>query len=259
MANALIIPKVRVPIVLVHGLFGFDRIRLAGLTIANYFPGIPECLQAAGNRVLIPSLSPTAGVAERARQLKEYLERESPGEPVHLFAHSMGGLDSRYMVSRLGMAERVLTLTSLGTPHRGTSFADWGIGRLERLVKPIFSFLGIPTQAFYDLTTASCRTFNDQVPDDPRVRYFSVAGRHDSRYLHPGWLLPHSIVQQAEGPNDGVVSVASATYGETMEIWEGDHFSLVNWLHPWAKNRTFGRDPILRYGPLVRRLKDEGY
>src|SRR2546426_12182372 len=165
MTNALIIPKVRVPIVLVHGLFGFDRIRLAGLTIANYFPGIPECLQAAGNRVLIPSLSPTAGVAERARQLKEYLDRESPGEPVHLFAHSMGGLDSRYMISRLGMADRVLTLTSIGTPHRGTAFADWGISTLARLATPVFNAIGIPYQAFYDLTTARCRDFNAETPN----------------------------------------------------------------------------------------------
>jgi len=40
----------------------------------------------------------------------------------------MGGLDSRHAISlRLGLAERVLTLTTLGTPHRGTAFADWGV------------------------------------------------------------------------------------------------------------------------------------
>src|SRR5712691_2851316 len=104
----MIIPKLRTPIVLVHGLFGFDRVcvPVVGWTVANYFPSIPELLRAAGNRVLIPTLSPTGGVADRAGQLKEFIERESPSEPVHLLAHSMGGLDARYMISCLGMGNR---------------------------------------------------------------------------------------------------------------------------------------------------------
>src|SRR5438128_2084015 len=136
------IPKLRSPIVLVHGFFGFDRVRVGCLTLANYFPRIPELLRAAGNRVLIPRLCATGGIAHRAAQLKAFLDREAPREPVHLFAHSMGGLDSRYMISRLGMGGRVLSLTTLGTPHRGTAFADWGIRRLERLVKPILQLMG---------------------------------------------------------------------------------------------------------------------
>src|SRR2546421_12121297 len=100
------IPKMKAPVVLVHGLFGFDRLDLVGVTVANYFPGVAEFLQAAGNRVLIPCLSPTGGVVERARQLKEFLLRQSPDEPVHLVAHSMGGLDARYMIGQLDMADR---------------------------------------------------------------------------------------------------------------------------------------------------------
>src|SRR5262245_26378859 len=255
----MIIPKLRSPIVLVHGLLGFERLQLGGWTLCRYFPGITELLRTAGNRVLVPALSPTAGVALRAQQLRDFLEREAPGEAVHAIAHSMGGLDSRYLISRLGMAQRVLTLTTLGTPHRGTAFADWGVQRFQRLVKPVLEFFGLPTGAFYDLTTKSCRTFNEQVPDAPGVRYFSVAGQHAGHYLHPEWLLPHGIVHRAEGPNDGVVSVASATYGESMDLWEGDHFSLVNWPHLWGRNRTFWRDPLSRYGPLIRRLADLGY
>ena len=56
-----------------------------------------------------------------------------------------------------------------------------------------------------------------------------------------------------------MVSVASAQFGEGLEIWEGDHFSLVNWLHPGAKNLTIFRDPAPRYGGLLRRLANEGY
>jgi triacylglycerol lipase len=255
----MIIPKLRSPVVLVHGLLGFAHVDLCGWTLACYFPGIPELLRKPGNRVLLASLSPTGGVAERAAELKTFLDREVPHEPVHLLGHSMGGLDARYLVSRLGMADRVLTLTTLGTPHRGTAFADWGVRRLARLVRPTLAWFRINAQAFYDLTTARCKEFNQQVPDHPRVRYFSVAGRFESHLFSPEWHLPSSIVSQAEGPNDGVVSLASATYGESTDVWEGDHLSLANWTNPVAWAGGTWRDRAPDYARLVRRLADEGY
>jgi triacylglycerol lipase len=255
----MIIPRLKNPIVLIHGLFGFESIRIAGWAVLSYFPGIPDLLRAAGNRVLVPRLSPTAGIAERAAQLKGFLDTHSPNEPVHLLAHSMGGLDARYLISRLGMADRVLSLTTLGTPHRGCSFADWGIARLERIVKPLLNLFRIPTQGFYDVTVASCGRFNQDVPDAPGVRYFSVAGRYEGSYFNPEWYLPFGVVLKEEGPNDGIVSVASASYGESVDLWEGDHLSLVNWFSPIGRNRGFWRDPCPRYGPLVRRLADEGF
>lgn len=252
---ARFVPQLRSPVVLVHGLLGFGRVRVGGYTVASYFPGIAEALEAAGNRVLVPTLSPTLGIATRARQLRAFLLAHAPHDPVHLFAHSMGGLDARYMIARLGMADRVLTLTTLGTPHRGSSFADWGIRRLARLGRPVLDFLGMPAEAFYDLTRARCAAFNLAVPDAPSVRYFSVAGRHDGNWHNPEWLLPYHIVTRLEGPNDGVVAVASARHGEHFEVWEGDHLSLINWLHPLDAHG----DAAPRYARLLRRLADLGY
>jgi triacylglycerol lipase len=255
----MIIPKMRSPIVLVHGLFGFNRLGIAGATLVNYFPGISELLTASGNRVLVPALTPTGAVADRASQLKDFLIKQAPGEPVHVIAHSMGGLDSRYMISCLGMANQVLTLTTLGTPHRGTSFADWGIERLERIIKPVLDAIGMPYQGFYDLTRPKCKEFNEKVIDVPTVRYFSVGGKHDGHFLHPEWFLPFRIVTKHEGDNDGVVSLASAKYGETFDVWDGDHLRLVNWYHPVAHYRGLRPDLSLRYGGIMRRLADMGY
>ncbi len=255
----MIVATLRAPIVLVHGLLGFDRLQVYGWTLASYFSNIPDQLRAAGNRVFVAQLSPTGGVTQRAAELKAFLDKETPNEAVHLFAHSMGGLDSRYMISRLGMAGRVLTLTTLGTPHRGTAFADWGIHRFERLLKPLFDALGIPHRAFYDLTTTRCQQFNHEVPDAKEVRYFSVAGKHAGSWLSPEWQLSHPIVSEAEGPNDGIVSVASASYGEHSEVWDGDHLSLINWLNPLSLSQGLCQERTPRYTALVRRLADEGY
>jgi triacylglycerol lipase len=251
--------SLRAPIVLVHGLLGFDRLRVVGITVASYFADIPDVLTKAGNRVYVAQLSPTGGIKQRAEELRRFIQEGMPSEPMHIFAHSMGGLDSRYMIACLGMEGRVLSLTTLGTPHRGTTFADWGVKRFNRFLKPLLSRLAIPHQAFYDLTTQACSEFNASVHDVPSVRYFSVAGRHDPGWLNPVWQLPQSVLSGVEGPNDGVVSIASANYGENCSVWEGDHLSLINWV-------TFSGGPLGRfrhrgeqYLELVQQLAKEGY
>ena len=80
------------PIVLVHGLLGFDRLNLGRYELKRYFPGIEEQLEGAGHRVRVARLSCTRGVAARALQLRRFIRQEFPsGERIHLFAHSMGG------------------------------------------------------------------------------------------------------------------------------------------------------------------------
>ena len=253
------VPVLKAPVVLVHGLLGFDKLAMGAWTLTHYFRGIPEMLRAAGNRVLVARLNPIGGIAERAAQLKSLLDVESPHEPVHLIAHSMGGLDSRYMISRLGMAPRVLSLTTIGTPHRGSSFVDWGVRRFARLVCPVFEFFGLSYQAFKDLTTANCKVFNRETPDAPGVRYYSIAGRFLTDWLAPEWQLSSSIVERMEGPNDGVVSVESATYGENCDVWEGDHLNLVNWTHPLAGAFRHSPERSADYAGLVCRLAAAGF
>jgi triacylglycerol lipase len=250
-------PRLRAPIVLIHGLFGFDRMRMGPWVLTHYFHGVPEAMREAGNRVLVARLSPTGGIATRAEQLEQFLEREAPAEAVHLFGHSMGGLDARYLISRRGWADRVLSLTTLGTPHRGSPFADWALARLGRLVRPLFDFLALPRAAFDDLTVAACRRFNEETPDAPGVRYFSVAGRHESHWLNRTWEFTARVVRRAEGPNDGVVSLASARWGESCEVWEGDHMNLINWPQPWVPAPRRNRIPS--YAALLGRLADEGF
>lgn len=253
------IPRLGAPLVLVHGLCGFDQLYAFRRPVVDYFPGLREQLEAAGNRVFIARVSPTAGVARRAADLKRFLQREVPAGPVHLIGHSMGGLDARYMITRLGMADRVLSLTTIATPHRGSPFADWGIRRFSRLVKPLLRLGNIPCEAFQDLTTDSCRRFNESVPDVPSVRYFSVAGWCERQYIGREWLLPYTIVEQAEGPNDGVVSVRSATWGEQTDLWTGDHLNLVNWPNRHAQRRGEWNKLAPDYGRIVRRLALAGF
>jgi triacylglycerol lipase len=248
------IPMPSAPVVLAHGLCGFDRIFVCRRPVKEYFPGVRRGLEAAGHRVLSAQVSPTAGIAARAAQLKTFIRNEVGTDPVHLIGHSMGGLDARHMISRLGMDRQVLSLTTVGTPHRGTAFADWGVRRLARLLCPVFRAARVSSDAFFDLTTDACRRFNERVPDAPGVRYFSVAGVCEKPWLGPEYRLPAGIVGRSEGPNDGLVSVASATWGERTDVWAGDHLNLVNWPNRRMRRAGEWHDRAADYGRLLARL-----
>lgn len=216
------------PIILVHGLLGFDRVKFGPFRVGRYFPGIEEALALNGYRLAVPSLSKLHGVAHRAKQLRRFILEEFPNEQVHIFAHSMGGLDSRYMISKLGMENRVLSLTTIGTPHRGSSYADWAIQRFGRIGRPLMSYWRLSFDAFRDLTTTEATHLMSQCPDVPGIRYRSIGGVCESNRVTLHWRLAARVVTELEGDNDGVVSVRSAQYGESFELWHADHMNLVN-------------------------------
>lgn len=252
-------PRLAAPVVLVHGISGLDRLFRLKRPGKEFFPGVRPHLEAAGNRVLMPRVSATAGIATRAAELKAFIRREVGTAKVHVIGHSLGGLDARYAVSRLGLDAQVLSLTTIGCPHRGSAFADWGVSRFARFFHPLCRAAGIPDDAVFDLTTESCQRFNADTPNAPGVRYFSVAGVIDRPWLAHGWKLPCRIVGKAEGPNDGVVSVASATWGERTAVWRGDHLNLVNWPNKRMRKAGEWPDRAGEYAALLGQLQRAGF
>src|SRR5215472_3615389 len=87
----------------------------------HYFKGIKSHLEAHGFEVHHTDVDFAGSVERRAAQLGEQITQILAGRSstkVHLVAHSMGGLDAwRIIVDIPGMADKVATLTTIGTPH----------------------------------------------------------------------------------------------------------------------------------------------
>lgn len=241
----------RYPIVLAHGVLGFDELRVAGRS-HTYFRGIAEQLRARGIDVHVVRVNPTAEIKQRAEQLAEQVRRIQ-AKRVNIIAHSMGGLDARYAIAKLGLADRVASLTTIGTPHRGTPLADHGVAWLgDRLrLRALLGLLKIESSGFYNLTTSHLTTFNADVPDHKHVYYASVVGSARlATATHPVLRACSFVLAQWGGDNDGLVPASSQAWGNVLLRVDACHLSQIGWLASY--------DPKAIFDPIIRELVREG-
>ena len=239
------------PIVLAHGICRFDALLRdilqdedAAEDRLHYFRGIRSMLAAHGFSVFHSTVPWAAGVSARARALKANVEQvlATTGSPkVHVIAHSMGGLDARHMLFEHQadrMHEKVASITTIGTPHRGTTFADWGVTN-GSLVRIILRGLCIEDfDGFFDLTTRACEDFNEAAAGFEKrcgVLFQTVAGAQDLPYIFEPLQIPWAIIHANEGANDGLVSVSSATWRPEYlraPVLSADHLNELGWWEP---------------------------
>ncbi|AOA61903.1 Lipase 2 [Komagataella phaffii CBS 7435] len=240
----------RYPLVLCHGLSGFDKVvllpslkflsaagtrrpELSGFSI-DYWNGIKEALQDIGCTVLTGKVPPFGTIRERAEKLDSFIEEEAasllkathPGADskpikVNLIAHSMGGLDCRYLITKLQQSNyEVMSLTTIATPHYGSAMADWCLKYASKALLP---------RSISELSINSMKTFNQEVLDKNNVKYFSYGARfcpNLSYVFFPSW----KIIFDIEGDNDGMVSVSSSKWGKYLGTLDNvDHLDLINW------------------------------
>lgn len=237
--------RVRYPPVLMHG-FGaivppwsrgrLDRHarHLRGHTLPAFAPNVP----------------PYGTIEQRAEAWGERLEviLEATGaERVNLIAHSMAGLDARWLVSITGWHARVASITTISTPHRGSYLADLARRSLPPfpLLRGYMSLVGrlaypqTPPRvaaALKQLTPQHLQTeFNPAVPDHPTVAYFCYdarAGQNAPNPITPVLWLQNRLLYAREGSNDGFVSQRSARWGEPLGTVDADHLQQVG-VHLW--------------------------
>jgi len=169
----------------------------------------------------------------------------------------MGGLDARHMISHLGMHERVTTLVTLGAPHRGSPVADRVSEYAKRSrLRDLLHLSKLENTALHDLRTDDCASWNEKTPDAPCVRYFSVAGVKPREQMIYGLRFTHDVVAAAEGRNDGLVSEASAAWGEKLPHWDCDHVNLVGWTGWRIRALGYARDVRPHFTRIVARLAE---
>jgi len=216
--------RTKYPILLVHGVFFRD------FKYFNYWGRIPDALKKNGAVIHYGNQQSAASVVDCGKEISQRVRQiaeESGCGKVNIIAHSKGGLDCRYAISKLGSEKYVASLTTINTPHRGSLFADYLLSKMPKGTRSFIASkynaalkkLGDDSPDFLaaanDLTTSSCKKLNDAISDIPGVFYQSVGSKLNKA---SGGRFPlnfsYHLVKYFDGPNDGLVSADSFTWGE---------------------------------------------
>ncbi|OQE74230.1 hypothetical protein PENNAL_c0082G09576 [Penicillium nalgiovense] len=250
------------PVVLAHGLLGFDELRLAGpyLPGVQYWRGIKEALTARGIEVITATVPPSSSIEARAEQLARSIESEARGKDVNIIAHMR---PEKF---------KVLSLTTIASPHRGSSVADYVLDQIgaDRLPQIYYALnrLSVETGAFSQLTRKyMTETFNPNTPDVDDVRYFSYGAAVEPS-IWSAFRLSHRVLAEIEGPNDGLVSVSSSRWGGDAgykgTLMGVSHLDLINWSNrlKWLVGEVTGNkrkfNAIAFYLDIADMLAKEG-
>ena len=112
-------------------------------------PSPRAALVKSNIKVGAPSVGPMSSIKERAENLQKYLEANFANQSVNLIGFSMGGLDARYLISHLkNRSYKILSLATVATPHRGSSFMDFlrdnlGVGSLQTSLQRLGLRMGL--------------------------------------------------------------------------------------------------------------------
>lgn len=242
----------RFPVMLVHGYFGTDTY----FSLLDYYHDVPDRLRAAGFEVRTPTTDAFNWSEIRGEQLAEQLDAllvETGARKVNLIGHSQGGMDARVVISGLGYAERVASLTTVATPHHGTPLAIADIASVQDFGPDYLD-----------------GTFNPAYPDSPAVKYYSWAARTcgllefgcqremNGEIADVILTAFQTSLTIRTGANDGFVPTDSMVWGELLGTLAADHLDEVGQIADGSpRNDPF--DHRTFYLNELRRLATAGY
>lgn len=222
----------------------------------EYFNEVRELVVRMGHPPpLLHKVPPLADSKTRSEGLASAIRAFFPAGPIHIVAHSMGGLDSRRLIaSNPDLAARIVSLTMLSTPNQGSpladllagdrpslfsnfsallsgSFSSLRLGGLYDAFRAALAMVGINIGALKDLTKKDAEAMPDVATTHRQIAYrsYAASGRVPRSPTSKILALSHEYILKAVngGPNDGAVTVESAKYGKFMGTWDCDHLDQV--------------------------------
>lgn len=278
--------QTKYPIVLTHGMLGFDNI--LGI---DYWYGIPSALRRDGAKVYVTEVSQLNTSEARGEELLEQVEEivAISGKPkVNLLGHSHGGPTIRYVAAI--RPDLVASVTSIGAPHKGSAAADFirnvppgsaGETLLAGIVNSLGGLINLlsgssstsPQNALgslESLNSVGAAKFNAKFPQGMPtsacgegaysvngIRYYSWSGTSPvTNVLDPSDLLMGATSLTFKEANDGLVGRCSSHLGKVVrDNYRMNHLDEVNQFI--GLTSLFETSPVSVYRQHANRLKND--
>lgn len=280
--------QTRYPVVLVHGLFGFDAIG----GVYDYWFGIPQALRSGGAKVHVAQVTAANSNEVRGEELIDQLETLQAlygYSKFNLIGHSQGGPTARYVAAV--RPDLVVSMTSVGSPHAGSKVADF-VGTtlpdgsplrplVASFVNAFAGLIGVLSgnhgsqdslAALKALDSAGAARFNARYPQGKPasacgsgaakvngVAYYSYGGTSNSTNVFDvsdAVMVAGGLLFGGEA-NDGLVGRCSSHWGVVIRDDYGwNHLDEVNQIA--GVRGVFSANPTSVYRAQVNRLKNAG-
>lgn len=262
--------RTKYPIIMVHGI-GFRDLRYF-----NYWGRIPQILQQHGAKIYYGHQNAWGTIEDNAATICRIIDKalsENNCDKVNIIAHSKGGLDCRYLISSLGYADKVASLTTINTPHRGSEIItllnklpDYVYRYIAKQLNKPFLLAGDTKPDCYaaskQLDPLFCEEFNLNNPNAKGVYYQSYTSIMKSLFSDSLLWFPYLLMCTQKGrQNDGLVDVSSATWGEFKGVLKSttnrgiSHGDMIDLKREDIK----GFDVLKKFYDIVCELKNRGY
>jgi triacylglycerol lipase len=279
--------KTKYPIVLAHGLAGFDTL----FGVLDYWYGLENALEDQGATVYVTDVSPFNSSVQRGEQLLAQVKQIiaiTGKAKVNLIGHSQGSLDVRYVAAV--RPDLVASVTTVAGPHKGAALADFLRANVQNgsFTESVLSFfanslgtvLGLLTghtnpqdaiAALDQLTTAGAASFNAAYPQGVPtsacgegaasvggVRYYSWSGTGILTNIldisDPALGLTSTVYSES---NDGLVGRCSSHLGDVIrDNYFQNHLDEVNQVLGLVS--IFESSPASIFRTHANRLKNAG-
>ncbi|WP_281647451.1 triacylglycerol lipase [Parendozoicomonas sp. Alg238-R29] len=278
----------RYPIVLINGMFGFDT---TAFGLVEYWYRIPKELEKSGAEVYVTQVSGLESTELRGLELIEQLDEIKAitgAQGFNLVGHSQGGPTSRFVASV--RPDLVKSVTSIGSPHKGSPVADTVLGlshapvvssvlngAMEALSGLFNLMSNNPTNngqsalaSLHSLSTAGSAAFNIEhpaaIPSDcgegdyevDGIRYYSWSGTKPfTNPIDPSDYFFSTLGKLVDEENDGLVGRCSSHMGMVIrDNYRMNHIDEINLL--FGLHSLLDTDPVTVYRQHANRLKNAG-
>ncbi|RFA29252.1 hypothetical protein CAI21_10860 [Alkalilimnicola ehrlichii] len=277
------------PIVLAHGLAGFDSIAGA----YQYFYDIPRQLERSGAEVFLTQVSSAHSSEYQGEQLLAQVEEIisiTGAEKVNLIGHSQGSMTARYVAGV--RPDLVASVTSVSGVNWGTPVADALIDSVDdnrsastvtyAMADAMYGLIDLVSfggneidsrEAARSLSTEGALAFNENFPaglpsaycagdgehEVDGVRYYSWTGKDTlTNALDPSdYFLTTTSFAFSNEENDGLAPACGQQLGKTVGTYKRlNHFDQVNQVA--GLTSLFGANPIRIWRDHANRLKQDG-
>ncbi len=261
--------SLKYPVLLCHG-YG----AIASLLKPSPLYDVAILMRTHNVKAFAPNIVPYATIQTRAadwtRVIRDLTEKLG-ADKINIIAHSMGGLDIRYALSKLHIAGQVESLTTICTPHRGTSLAELTLKTPDLIREKVVDFLDWMGNSLYPQTKSDSvgsieqltrkyvtEIFNPSISDVSTIPYYSytsAVGKGTGQPIKVITKYQNNFIFDKEGPNDGFVSVESGKWGKHIKTGNVSHLEQIN-LRVKDDRKKFFDDFWL---DVIKMLESEGH